>query len=184
MDLSRLSKGDLVIAVSGALLLACSFLDWLGLKATDRASQFGVPASSTVSKSAWAFPVTLVAVAIGVAMLLIVVLKLLGADLPKPGPLTWGQVLLVMGVVTFVLVVVKLAVGPSEWSLNGNAISVNDIEKFCLQQGPKCADFSTTRGVGIILGTLAAAGLLVGGYLRHQEDTSTPQAAGARSVKV
>jgi hypothetical protein len=182
VDLQRLSKGDRVVGISGVLLLLFSFLDWLGLEATGPADgPLGVPVTSGVAKSAWAFPVTLAAVVIGVAMTAIIVAKLFGADLPRPGPLSWGQVFLLLGAIAFLLVAIKLAAGPHEWAFRGPAVPVDSIERLCRTR-PDCGNFTTTREVGIILGVLAAGGLLIGGYLRNQEDTAPAPSPKARAT--
>ena len=181
MDVHRLSKGDRVIGISGVLLLLFSFLDWLGLEATGPADgPLGVPVSSGVAKSAWAFPVTLAAVVIGLAMTAVVLAKLFGADPPRPGPLSWGQLFLALGGLTFLLVAIKLAVGPDEWAFRGEAVPVDAIERLCRTR-PDCSNFGTTREVGGVLGVMAAAGLLVGGYLRNQEDTVPVPATKAKA---
>ena len=180
MDLTRLTKGDRVIAVSGIVLFICSFLTWLGLEWKTGVVQFGVTATSTVAKSAWSFPVLTAAVVIGLVMVAIVVMKALGANLPAPGPLSWGQLLLALGSIAFLLVLIKFAVGPAQWQRDGGQpLDISAIKQFC---GVACQDFGTTRETGMILGLLAAVGLAVGGYLRNQEDTtSTPTASAPRA---
>jgi len=181
VDLQRLSIGDRVIGISGVLLLLFSFLDWLGLEATGSSDgPLGVPVTSGFAKNAWAFPVTLAAVVIGLAMTAVIVAKLFGADLPRPGPLTWGQLLLLLGALAFMLVAIKLAVGPHEWAFSGPSVSIDGVERVCRSQ-PDCGNFATTREVGIVLGLLAAGGLLVGGYLRNQQDTVPAPAPRARA---
>lgn len=180
LDLQRLSKGDRVVGISGVLLLLFSFLDWLGLQVTGPPNgPLGVPATSSLEKSAWAFPITMVAVVIGLVMTAVVIAKLFGVDLPRPGPLSWGQVFLLLGTVAFFLVALKLAIGPHQWTFGVRTYSVDNVERICRVR-PNCADFTTTREVGIILGVIAAAGLLVGGYLRNQEDTAPAPTSKSR----
>ena len=142
MDLTKLTLGDRVIAGSGIALFFFSFFNWLGW-------EYG-PYSE--SASGWSFTLTLFAILIGMAMVVLVSLKAFGVDLPALGGVTWGQILLGMGVASFVFVLIKLIVGPN---VNTGGIDVG-VDK--------------TRGIGIFLGLIATAGLAAGGYLRMQED--------------
>jgi hypothetical protein len=182
VDLSRLSKGDRIIGASGIMLFAVSFANWLGIEITGDQMQFGEPATWTYTKSAWSFPVAMIAVILGLAMVVIVALKAMGANFEKIGPASTGQVLLVLGAATFLLVAVKLIAGPAEWNFAGEALKVSDINGFCRFRLPQtCQTFTETRGAGIIFGTVAAAGLLLGGYMRNQEDSATSSPAPART---
>jgi len=146
MDLTKLSLGDKVIAGSGIALFIFSFFNWLGIKVSSGPLEF------SESKGAWSFTLTLFAVLIGIAMVVLVALKAFGVDLPALGNATWGQILLGLGTVSFVFVLIKLIAGPN---LN-NAADIPGVDK--------------TRGIGIFLGLIATAGLAAGGYLRMQED--------------
>jgi hypothetical protein len=150
MDLSKLSRGEHVIGGSGIALFIFSFFQWLGLKATSPIGGF----SAEGSKSGWGFTLTLIAILIGIAMTVLVLVKLFSsAELPaKLGNFTWGQVYLVMGVVAFVFILIKLITGV------GGDIP-DSIDK--------------TRKIGIYLGLIASAGLAFGGYLKFQEDKSS-----------
>ena len=102
MDLNKLTTGDRVIAISGIVLFIFSFFDWLGAEAS--AGGFSV----SQAKSAWNFTLTLIAVLIGIAMVVIVALKAFDVKLPDLGGTSWSLVLLVMGVVAFAFVLIKL----------------------------------------------------------------------------
>lgn len=142
MDLAKLSMGDRVIAGSGIALFIFSFFNWLGIEVG--------PYSE--SKSGWSFTLTLIAILIGIAMVVLVALKAFGVELPALGGVTWGQVLLGMGAVAFVFVLIKLIVGPN---VDTGGLDVN---------------YDKTRNIGIFLGLIATGGLAAGGYLRMQED--------------
>lgn len=142
MDLTKLSLGDKVIAGSGIALLIFSFFPWLGIEVG--------PYSD--SKSGWSFTLTLIAILIGIAMVVLVALKAFGVDLPALGKVTWGQALLGMGAVAFVFVLIKLIAGPH------------------VDTGGLDVAYDKTRGIGIFLGLIATAGLAAGGYMRMQED--------------
>jgi hypothetical protein len=174
MEVDNLTTGDRVIGVSALLLLAFSFLDWLGEKATGLAD---VDPSNSASKNAWAYPVTMIAVVIGCVMLISVVLKMLDANQPTAiGPLSWNQVLFLAGLVAFLLIAIKLIVGPGSWTdAGGHRLSFDLLSKLCRGLTPGCEGVVKTRGIGIILGVIAGAGLAVGGYLGVKEDHSAPQ---------
>lgn len=183
MDLHRLSAGDRLIGVSGIFLFAVSFTNWLGIEITGAPVQFGEPATWSFTRSAWSFPVTMVAVVLGLAMTAVVVMKLFGVGPTRIGPFAVGQALLVVGVTVFVLIVVKLIAGPDKWNLGGNSVSVSDLGGFCrFKLTEHCQTFNETRGAGIFLGAIAGLGLLVGGYLRNQEDTAPAPTTRARAT--
>ena len=172
MKLEELTTGDRVIGASGLFLLAVSFFNWLGKKPTGPIS---VDPTTAESKNAWAFPVTAIAAVIGSVMLLAVVLKLLGANQPTVvGRFSWSQVLALAGVTAFLLIAIKLAVGPGTWTdVNGHKFTFEQLNQLCRGLNPSCEGVSKTRGLGIILGVIAAAGLAIGGYLRTREDMTT-----------
>ena len=150
-DLNKLSTGDKVIGVSGIVLIIFSFFQWLGVKVELK----GIVAAEA-SKSGWGFTLTLIAILIGIAMTAIVVLKVMDVKLPDLGGVTWGQVLLVAGVVAFVFVLIKLIAGPNVGDTSGLASSA----------------VSKTRKIGIFAGTIASAGLAYGGFLKFKEEKS------------
>jgi hypothetical protein len=160
IDLNKLSTGDKVIGASGVLLLIFSLFKWLGIKTPGTEILGETIGGGSVSKSAWGFPLTLIAVLLGVAMVVIVVLKLLDVKLPDLGGVTWGQILFGMGVVAFLLVLFKVVVGPSNW------------EGFDI---PDSVD--KTRKIGAFLGLIASAGLAAGGFLKFQEEKAGSSAA-------
>ena len=153
MDLSKLSRGDQVIAVSGIVLFIFSFFDWLGAEVPG--TGFGG------AGNAWDFTLCWFAVIIGIAMVAVVGLKAAGVDIPsKFGNFTLAQVLLGAGGVAFVFVLIKLITGPS------------------FDTGGLDVDIDKTREIGIFVGLIATAGLAAGGYLKWQEEKAggTPSA--------
>jgi hypothetical protein len=100
------------------------------------------------SGNAWDFTLPLLAVLIGIAMVVIVALRAFGVQLPDSAP--WGTILLAMGIVVFAFVLIKLIAGVD------------------VDAGP--FDVDVKRKFGIFIGTVAAAGLAVGGYLKFQEE--------------
>lgn len=153
MDLSKLSLGDKVIAVSGILLLIFSFFPWLGFS-------FG---SVSESRSAWTFTLCWLAVVLGVLCVVYVVLKMRGVTLPDLGSVTWGQVILGIAVVAFLFILIKVIVGPST---NGVSLAGTGVSK--------------ERKIGIFLGLLSSAGIVVGAYLNLKELGELPGKFGGR----
>ncbi len=147
MDLTKLSMGDKVIAISGILLfIPISFLDWF------EASAKGIPgATASSGGNAWDFTLTWLAVLIGIAMVVLVALKLFEVKVPDIGGASWGTILLGMGAVAFAFVLIKTIAG----------VGVPD----------GAEDFiDISRKIGLFLGLVASAGLAAGGYLRLQEE--------------
>lgn len=151
MDLSKLSTGDKVVGVSGIALLIFSFFPWLGF------SYRGF----SESRSAWTFTLAWIAVIIGVAMVVLVVLKATGKDMPKIGNITWNQVLAIAAILVFALIAIKLITGPGT---NGVDISGTGVSK--------------DRKIGIFLGLAASIGLVVGSVMNLREAGEMPGAIG------
>ncbi|MFI5047915.1 MAG: hypothetical protein ACHQIG_12690 [Acidimicrobiia bacterium] len=151
MDLSKLSTGDKVIGVSGILLLIFSFFPWLG---------FSV-GSFSASKSAWSFTLLWFAVIIGVALVVLVVLKATGTELPKVGNITWNQIMSVAAIVVFGFILIKLIAGPGTGgvSLAGTGVSKD-------------------RKIGVFLGLAASIGLVVGSVMNLREAGEMPGKLG------
>lgn len=161
MDLSRINTGEKVIGVSGGLLFIFSFFNWLGVSVSG--SVGGQTFGTSQSKSAWGFPLCLIAVLIGMAMAGYVIAKALGVNFPDPGAVTWNQILLGAAAIVFLLILIKLVVGPSGW--DGSSIP---------------SGVSKDRKIGIFLGLIAAAGLVAGAFLSAKEAGDLPGALGGQ----
>jgi hypothetical protein len=98
---------------------------------------------------------TLLAVLIGIAMVVLVALKAFGVQPQSGAP--WGTILLVMGVVVFAFILIKLIAGVD------------------VDSGP--FDVDVKRKFGIFVGLIAGAGLAVGGYLKFQEEKGASPAS-------
>jgi hypothetical protein len=144
MDLNKLTTGDKVIGISGIALFIFSFFSWLGVKAGSGA----VEVEGT--KSAWGLTLTLFAVLIGIALVVVVALKAADVKLPDLGGVTWAQVMLGAAGLVLLFVVIKLITGIS------GVPDLPGIEK--------------TRKIGIFLGLIASAGLVAGAWLNFQAD--------------
>jgi hypothetical protein len=142
MDLKKLTPGEMVIGVSGILLLIFSFFKWYGAsgQAADIADALGVRSSSNGWQSPSAF-LSIIAILIGIVMAAhVIVNKLAGVEMPERlGKIGWGVFYLAGGVIAFVFVLIKFI---------GNT------------DGTK---------IGIYLGLLTTLGLAVGGFLVAKE---------------
>jgi hypothetical protein len=143
MDISKLSRGDQIIGVSGIALFIFSLFSWLGVKVPGGAVE--------VTKSGWGTTLTLFAVIIGIAMVAVVVLKAAGVELPKLGSVTWEQVMLGAAAIALLFVIVKLITGLGSY----NGVSIP-------------GGYDKTRKIGIFLGLIATAGLGAGAWLNFQ----------------
>lgn len=84
---------------------------------------------------------------IGIALVaLVVIQRFTDVKLPDVGSVSWGQIALIAAAIAAVLVLLKLLIGEST------------------------AGFDADRQFGIYVATLAALGLVVGGFLRMQEE--------------
>ncbi len=154
VDINKLNTGEKVIGVSGILLLVFSFFPWLGFSY----------AGFSASKSAWTFTLCWIAVVLGVVLAGLVIAKAAGVDVPELGNLKWAHILLGVAVLVFLLILIKLIVGPST---GGVDISGSGVSK--------------DRKIGIFLGLLASIGLVAGAYLNAKEtgDLPGPLAGGS-----
>ncbi len=147
MDLTKISTGEKVIAIAGIVLFIDSFLNWLGAKA-----DLGRLGSSSDGANAWEFTLPTVAVLIGIVLVVVVALRAFGVAVPEQfGPVGLGFAYLVLGAFAFLLVLIKLIVGP-------------DLPELAEEFGVE-----GTREIGIFIGLICTAGLAAGGYLVAKE---------------
>ncbi len=139
MDLKKLTPGEMVIAVSGIVLLIFSFFKWYSVE-----FKIAGQTIASASENGWGKPdafLSVIAILIGVIMAAhVIVNKLAGVDMPERlGSIGWGVFYLAGGVLSFVFLVIK-------WLGN------NDFVKF-----------------GFYISILASLGLAVGGFLCAKE---------------
>jgi hypothetical protein len=137
VDLSKLKTSDKVIVISGLVLFISAFLAWFKLD-----NPFGgdLTASGWDVGFFWAGIPGLLGLAAAAA---IISSKLFVAKLPEL-PMGWGQAFLIAGVISAVIVLLKLITGE---------------------------DY-VDRAYGLFLATIAALGFAGGGYLAFQEEKS------------
>ena len=150
-DVNKLSTGDRVIAVSGIVLFIAGFLNWFGY-GDEEIAEAAEAAGQSSSENGFGFTLPLIAILIGVAMVVVVALKLFDVKLGQPGSFTWGQVMLVAGSVAFAFVLIK--------TIAGVDVDTGGID----------IDVDIDRKVGLFIGLVASAGLAAGGYLKFRED--------------
>jgi len=92
-----------------------------------------------------------------------VVLKALDVKLPDLGSITWGQVVLGIAVLAFLLILIKLIAGPGTGGVN---ISGTGITK--------------SRKIGIFLGLISSAGIVAGAYLNARDSGDLPGSLGGK----
>lgn len=138
MDLNRLTTGEKIIGGCGIALLILAFFPWFQYDddfVTAREGGFGNVFSA-------------LAILLGIAMAVIVIVKAAGKDLPSL-PIAWPQAMLIAGGAAAALVLLQALVG-SNAGLAGFS-------------------FDLDRAIGLWLGLLAAIGLAVGAFLNYQE---------------
>lgn len=142
MDLSKLSTGDKVLAGSGIALFVFSFLPWFGV------------AGYGGGGNAWdvGFFTGILPTLLGLLLVAyVVVTKVLdGVELPEL-PVPYGLVVLGVAGLAALLVVIRLIIGYKVGTILG-------------------VDIKLDRKYGLILSTIAALGLVGGGFLKFQED--------------
>jgi hypothetical protein len=150
MDLNRLTRGDQIMGISGIVLIIFSFFDWFAIGG-DVGDALDAAGADT-GGSAWDFTLTTIAVLIGIALTVYVLLKAFGVDYPALGSVSWAQIVLVAAVVCFAFVVIKLIVGVD------------------VDTGGVDVDVDVDRKIGLFVGTVASAGLAAGAFLNFQEE--------------
>jgi hypothetical protein len=151
MDLNKLSRGDVIIGISGIVLFIFSFFDWLGFN-----YKSSIATINLGSGSAWHYTLTLLAVLLGLVLLGYVVMKALGVEIPdKFGNVTLAQIMLIIAAIAFLFVLIKVIAGP------------NVPGGFSLPPS-----VSKSRKLGIFVGLGATVGLLVGAFLNFQESNA------------
>ena len=139
MGLKKLTPGEMIISVSGILLLVFSFFNWYGVTIGE-----GTPSEISVGNNGWQSPsafLSVVAILIGVVMAGHVIAdKVAGVEMPERiGKVGWGVFYLAGGVIAFLFILIK-------WVGN------TDFTKFALY-----------------IALLSALGLAIGGFLVAKE---------------
>lgn len=154
MDISKLTRGEQVIAGSGILLLIFSFFKWYGIGGGSvdvQGVDVDIPGASI---SGWDRTLGMFAALIAIVMVAqILASKLGGVKMPDLGNITWGQVHLALGALALVFVIICF-----------------------LDNG------GTDRKFGLFVSIVAAAGLAVGGYLLAKERGELPSGKGGGST--
>ena len=155
MDTTRISFGEMVAAISGAVLLIVLFFPWYGAEVSVGA--FNVSASD--SFNAWqAFGlIDLILFLVAITAIGLSLMRAMGVSLNLPQPP--GLIIAAVGAIAVLLILFRLINTPGDFDA-GDVPGV---------------DLDISRKIGIFLGLLAAIGVAVGGWLAMNE---TPAAAG------
>jgi hypothetical protein len=143
VDISKLSRGEQLISVSGIVLFIFSFFKWYGVDfGGGSVGDIDIPGVS-VSVNGWDTTLGLLAAIIALVMVAqVLASKLGGMNMPDLGSVTWGQVHLGLGALALLFLVIRL-------------IDAGD---------------GIDRKLGLFVSFVAAVGLAVGGYLKFQEE--------------
>ena len=106
MDLKKLTPGEMVIAVSGVVLLIFSFFKWYSIEFSILGQTVGA------SRNGWESPdafFSVIAILIGIVMAAhVIVNKLAGVEMPERlGSFGWGVFYLAGGIIAFVFLLIK-----------------------------------------------------------------------------
>ena len=153
MDPNRLSTGEKLLGGSALLLFILSFL---GFWAKVEVEGGGV--GLTEKFNAWDGYGFLVKVSL---LLALVAIALVGAKAANASlSIPWGTTYLGVGGAALVFMLLALIVGPDE-SGSGSAFGVR---------------VEISRGIGLFIGTLLAAGMAFGAWMHYSEGTTTSTA--------
>lgn len=152
MDLSRLSRGEKIAAVSGALLFVFMFFKWFGVSVETGFGNFGggsANAWDSLEVIRFILLLTVIA-AVGSALL-----KASGNELSLPMPTS--TIVTLLGALSVLLILYRIIDPP------GGGVDIEGI--------------GISRQLGIFLGLLAAAGVTFGGYTSMEEEGTSFQDA-------
>ena len=146
MDLNKLTQGEKVIGGSAIAFLLFTFFPWFG--------------KGSYTRNGWSyFLFGIIPLLLAIVMVAqIGISRFTDTKLPNP-PLPWGQIHLILGGLSAVLVLLKLIIGDKyKVGIAGlGGLSVDLDRKF-----------------GIFFAFLAAVGLAAGGYLKSKEPADAP----------
>jgi hypothetical protein len=141
--INELSLGEKIIGGSGIVLLILSFFTWFSKSYSN-----SVISGTYNGHNGWGGFASLIGILVMIALVTVVVLRsLTSVELPdKLGNLSWPQVYLIAGAVSFVLVLLQVLV--IKQSVAGTGLDAS---------------------IWAYLGLLASAGLAAGSFLNFQE---------------
>lgn len=137
---NKIALGEKIILPAGIVMLIASFLKWYSVSVSFLGEDLG-----SVSRSGWQSPGALwsiLAVIIGLVMTgLVAAVRFANVKLPElPNGVTWGRLMLGLGVAALLFIVIKF---------------INE---------------SSHMSIGFYLGIIAAIALAAGGFLTFQEE--------------
>lgn len=152
MDVNRLSRGEKIAGIAGALLFVSSFLAFWAKVEVEGFQGLGGGSARFNGWEAYGIHVD-IAFILGLVTLVWVGLRAADTNLNMPVPS--GTVLAGLGGLTLVLMLIALLTGPAD-----GGVAVAGIE--------------VSRGPLLFVGIVLAAAMAYGGYLAMQEDNASP----------
>ena len=155
MDLKKLTPGEMVIAISGVVLLIFSFFKWYSIEFTLLGQTVGA------SRNGWEGPsafLSVVAILIGLVMAAhVIVNKLAGVEMPERlGSVGWGVFYLAGGVIAFLFLIIK-------WLDNNDFVKFGFYISILASLGLAVGGFMTARERGDLAALQKARGADGGG---------------------
>jgi hypothetical protein len=150
VDTSKLGVGEAIAGISGLALFIFLFLPWYGV---DSVGGFGVSGGSASAWEALSF-VDILLFLISVIVVGLVLAELAEATPQLPQPV--AQIITIAGVVALLLVLFRLIFTPG------------------VDTGPVDVEVELSRKIGVFLASLAAAGIVYGGWRASNEAPDAP----------
>ena len=160
-DTNRLSTGEMIAGISGAILLISMFLKWYSISVSGGGGILGNTSFGVGSVNAWeSFGIIdLILFLCALAAIANAVLKAMARDLDLPWPT--ATIVAAAGALAFLLILFRLLVDP---------VDVGDL--------PGTVDVDVGRGIGLFLGLISAAGIAYGGWRAMSESPGVGTGAG------
>ena len=164
MDTSRLSSGEKIVGVCSGLLVLLSFFP-LWAKYEYDVAGFSDSERYNAWSDAYSFLMKL-AILLALTALVLVIVRAVGKNVNLP--VNAGLIYVVLGGLSTLLLLLMVITGPKDLGDLGVTGLTSD------QLDLLDAGLEISRGIMLFIGTVIAAGILVGGYLHMQGETTGP----------
>ena len=150
MNLDKLSMGEKILGACAALLFLLSFA---GIWAKIEIEGAGIDASQSFNaRTSYGFLMD-IAILLALVATILVIAKVAGANLTLP----FDTIYMAIGIVTFLILLLTLILGPDE--TGSGDFGVGSVE--------------ISRGIGLFVGTVLAAGMAYGAWMHKQAPGET-----------